>query len=118
MKTVFQCTALCALLVVSICYDSEESHESFEDIFVNSYRANSFMSPPRGSGHSNYYYRRKVKSPAEVRAEICEDYIPCSIYAHQYGSQLAYHKFFGARQATASNNNNNSGRGRQINRYF
>ncbi|KAM6905384.1 matrix Gla protein [Xenentodon cancila] len=107
MRSLLQFLALCAVVSHCVCYDSHESSESSEgtDLFVPPNRANSFISsqrrnvlhPPRGSGFNLNSYRRTIKSPAERRAEICEDYAPCRFYAYYHGVQPAYQKYFGAR---------------------
>nr|XP_019961838.1 PREDICTED: matrix Gla protein isoform X1 [Paralichthys olivaceus]XP_019961839.1 PREDICTED: matrix Gla protein isoform X1 [Paralichthys olivaceus] len=104
MRSLLQFLALCAVASVCVCYESHESTESIEDLFVPPSRANSFISPdrsnalnlPRGS-QFNYNLMRKVKSPAERRAETCEDYSPCRFYAYRHGSQLAYQRYFASR---------------------
>ncbi|XP_049418065.1 matrix Gla protein [Epinephelus fuscoguttatus] len=107
MRSLLQFLALCAAISFCVCYESHESTESVEDLFVPPNQANSFITPqrgnvynpPRGNGHNHYNFMRTIKSPAERRAETCEDYSPCRFYAYRHGFQQAYQRYFGARNA-------------------
>ncbi|XP_069557176.1 matrix Gla protein [Brachyistius frenatus] len=104
MRSLLRFLALCAALSLCVCYESHESTESVEDLFVPPNQANSFITPqrgnvhnpPRGNGLSTYYFMRPTKSPAERRAETCEDHSPCRFYAYRHGYQQAYQRYFGA----------------------
>ncbi|XP_047212486.1 matrix Gla protein-like isoform X2 [Girardinichthys multiradiatus] len=91
MRSLLQFLALCAVVSLCVCYD----------LFVPRNRANSFFSgnrrtPPRGNRYNQYDMRNR-KSPAEIRAETCEDHNPCRFYAYRFGFQQAYQRFFGTR---------------------
>ncbi|XP_046699799.1 matrix Gla protein [Silurus meridionalis] len=95
MRSLLSCVTLCAVLVIALCYDSEESNESFEDhVKMNPNRANTFIST---SGRRNYY-RQSYKPVSELRSEICEAYVQCRRLAQRYGSQMAYHSYFANNQ--------------------
>uniref|UniRef100_A0AAQ4QDR4 Uncharacterized protein n=2 Tax=Gasterosteus aculeatus aculeatus TaxID=481459 RepID=A0AAQ4QDR4_GASAC len=74
MRSLLQLLALCAAASFCVCYDSHESTESVEDLFVAPNQANSFMAPQmgsvyvpaRGNGHSYYNFMRGT-----TRAQTC-----------------------------------------------
>ncbi|XP_028268800.1 matrix Gla protein isoform X2 [Parambassis ranga] len=94
MRSLLRVLALCAAVSLCVCYD----------VFVPSNQANSFISRPRGNIHNrprgvgqSLFSLRPTKSPAERRAETCEDYSPCRFYAYHHGYQQAFQRYFGAR---------------------
>ncbi|XP_026998313.1 matrix Gla protein [Tachysurus fulvidraco] len=93
MRSLLRCVTLCAVLVITMCYDSEESNESYEDMFVNRYRANAFFNE-----RNNRQWQRRYKPQAELQSEICENYFNCRMLARRHGSQAAYQRYFGGRQ--------------------
>uniref|UniRef100_A0A8C6LPJ8 Matrix Gla protein n=1 Tax=Nothobranchius furzeri TaxID=105023 RepID=A0A8C6LPJ8_NOTFU len=49
---------------------------------------------------SFFWSCRSRKPQSEIRAETCEDYSPCRLYAYRYGYQQAYQRYFRARLPT------------------
>ncbi|XP_039901909.1 matrix Gla protein-like [Simochromis diagramma] len=49
MRSLLRLLALCAAVSLCVCYESHESTESTEDLFVPPNRANSFIPPQRGN---------------------------------------------------------------------
>ncbi|KAK5885421.1 hypothetical protein CesoFtcFv8_019130 [Champsocephalus esox] len=100
MKSLLQCLAVFAAVSFCVCYESHESSESEEDVFVPPKQANSFIAPQQGNAYNpprgNTYYR-KVKTLAERRAETCEDFSPCRYYANTHGFPQAYQRYFAPR---------------------
>ncbi|XP_040011339.1 matrix Gla protein [Xiphias gladius] len=104
MRILLRFLALCAAISLCVCYESHESTESTEDLFVPRNQANSFITPnsdniynpPRGNSLNNYNFMRTIKSLAERHAETCEDYSPCRFYAYHHGYQQAYQRYFGS----------------------
>ncbi|XP_006637012.1 matrix Gla protein [Lepisosteus oculatus] len=92
MNALLQLAVLSLLATLCVSYDSYESNESLEDIFIGSRRANSYMRPVQPG---SYYPRRILKSPVEIRTEICEDSLQCKRYAMYHGYQQAYERYFG-----------------------
>ncbi|XP_034080122.1 matrix Gla protein isoform X2 [Gymnodraco acuticeps] len=103
MKSLLQFLAVFAAVSFCVCYDSHESTESEEDVFVPPNQANSFIAPQQGNaynpprGNTHYNFVRKVKTLAERRAETCEDYSPCRYYAYTHGFPQAYQRYFAPR---------------------
>ncbi|XP_013872913.1 matrix Gla protein isoform X2 [Austrofundulus limnaeus] len=93
MRSLLRFLALCAAVSLCVCYD----------LFLPRNRAHSFM-PPRGNTIYNSpsrnrfnIFMRNRKPLSEVRAETCEDYSPCRLYAFRFGFQQAYQRYFGSR---------------------
>ncbi|XP_017272137.2 matrix Gla protein isoform X2 [Kryptolebias marmoratus] len=99
MRSLLRFLALFAAVSLCVCYDSHESTESAEDPFWTPNRANSFMPqrnniynlPNRGPFRP---FRRNIKPQSEIRAEICEDFSPCHLYAYRFGFPQAYQRYF------------------------
>lgn len=102
MKSLLLLAIVAALAVVTLCYESHESMESYEiSPFINRRNANTFMSPQqRWRAKAQERVRERTKPAYEINREACDDFKLCERYALMYGYNAAYNRYFRQRRGT------------------
>ncbi|KAK7939374.1 hypothetical protein WMY93_002700 [Mugilogobius chulae] len=103
MNGLLKLLAVLAATSLCLCYDNLILYKHTFYMHFK-YLCNYWVSPHETKTHLKSFVQsiigNEIKSPAERRAETCEDYTPCRFYAYRYGYQQAYQRFFGSRAQT------------------
>ncbi|KAM5263900.1 matrix Gla protein [Ctenodactylus gundi] len=100
MRSLLLLSILAALAMLTLCYESHESMESYEvNPFLNRRHANTFISPQqRWRAKIQERLRESSKPAFERNREACDDYKLCDQYARIYGYNAALNRFYRQRR--------------------